>query len=112
MSSSRVLVSLLSVMLPDVLLRYLTCGGRKGQIRCEKKVLLRERKRHTARRVASTRFVPGPGREPGPRSGGEVPGPRSRGVPHPRSRGYPIPGVEGYSRYPLPRPGMGYPLPT
>ena len=45
-----------------------------------KKVLLRERKRHTARRVASARNAGGWG------SGG-VPHLRSRGVPHPRSEG-------------------------
>ena len=101
-----------------------------------KKVLLRERKRHTARRVASNRCVPGPGGGlpglrsggggypvlglggalPGPRSGG-VPGPRSRGVPGPRSGGYPIPGLGGTLGTPstwtwdgvppLPRPEMG-----
>ena len=64
-----------------------------------KKVLLRERKRHTARRVASTRCVPGPGgggvnlsqvrgEYPVPCLGGRgLPHPRSRGVPCPRSRG-------------------------
>ena len=77
-----------------------------------KKVLLRERKRHTARRVASARYADwGGGGLPIPRSGGggthpqiqggfPVPGPggtpsqvRGRGVPHPRSRGaYSIPG--------------------
>ena len=101
-----------------------------------KKVLLRERKRHTARRVASTRCaalsnpdlvgggVPGPRSGgstqskvqgvPSPRSGG-VPSPRSGGtpsqvwgVPHPRSRGYPIPGPGGYL---IPGPG-GYPIQT
>ena len=101
-----------------------------------KKVLLREHKRHTARRVSSARYagregylVPGPGRGvPGPRSGeggylvpglggypdpgrGGVPSPRSGGVPHPRSGDYPIPGL---GRYPIPglggtpsRPGQG-----
>ena len=54
-----------------------------------KKVLLRERKRHTARRVASARYA-----DP------------SRGVPHLRSGGYPVPCLGG-----LPIPGLGVPHP-
>ena len=52
-----------------------------------KKVLLRERKRHTARRVASTRCAALSG----------VGGTWSQvwGVPCPRSRGYPVPGLGG-----------------
>ena len=101
-----------------------------------KKVLLRERKRHTARRVASTRCAA----LSNPNMVGGVPGPRSRGVPRPRSGGYSVPSLGGrgvpsprsggtpskvwgvshpdlvwggYSGYPLPLPGpgMGYPLP-
>ena len=100
---------------------------------CNKKVLLRQRKRHTVRRVASTRYA-----------GGGVPHPAMTGVPHrvmvggtPSNNegGYPrylagrIPWVPptiqtwpwGYPRYPIQtwygvpptiRPGMGYPLPS
>ena len=71
-----------------------------------KKILLRERKRHTARRVASACYADLLGRGvPHLRSGGEpisgwgVPHPRVGGVPHPRVGGVP------------PRPGMGYPPP-
>ena len=80
----------------------------------KKKVLLRERKRHTARRVASTHYaVPVGGTSPLswdltwtvgyllPRPGW------GRRVPHPRSgyggRGTPFPGLDG--GYPLPRSG-------
>ena len=53
-----------------------------------KKVLLRERKRHTTRHVASTRYA-------ALCNGGE--GTPGRGVPHLRSRGvYPISGLGGY----------------
>ena len=102
-----------------------------------KKVLLRERKRHTARRVASARYVGGgtpsqvqggyliPGREGGTLSqDGGLPHPRSGAVPHPRSGGgYPVPGQRGYpipgwGWYPIlglggyPIPGLGeYPVP-
>ena len=84
-----------------------------------KKVLMRERKRHTARRVASTRCaalsggwggvtqsqIQRGGTQSQARGGTQsqvwgVPGPRSGGVPSPRSRGYPIPGPGGYSGYP------------
>ena len=93
-----------------------------------KKVLLRERKRHTAHRVASARYadlswggvprlrsggggvpIPCPGGYPVPCPRGvtpsqvqRVPNPMSGGLPHPRSRGYPIPGPGGY---PIPGPG-------
>ena len=51
-----------------------------------KKVLLRERKRHTARRVASARYDGGGGGTPSQvQRGYPVPGP-GREVPHPRSR--------------------------
>ena len=81
-----------------------------------KKVLLREHKRHTAHHISSAQGVPGP------RSGG-VPSPRSRGVPHPWSGGYPISGPVGYPGYPpdqtwdgvppSPQPDLGWgtPLP-
>ena len=89
-----------------------------------KRVLLRERKRHTARRVAKQVLamlggVSGLGGYPIPGLGGyPIPGP-GRGVPHPRSRkggtpsqvregGYPIPGPGG-----VPVPGLGgYPILT
>ena len=60
----------------------------------DKKVLLRERKRHTARRVASARYADPSGGVPG------VPPPSWTwdGVPPKPRMGYP------------PRPGMGYPL--
>ena len=83
-----------------------------------KTVLLRERKRHTARRVASARYTalspdrgggypfPGPGRGwgggypfPGPGRGG------ARGYPLPRSRWGWVGGT------PFPDPGGGYSLP-
>ena len=60
------------------------------------KVLLRERKRHTARRVSSARYAGG---------GYPVPGPG--GYPVPGLGGYPIPGLRGY---PIPGPGE-YPIP-
>ena len=81
-----------------------------------KKVILRERKRHTARRVASARYadlswggypISGPGGYPilcpvgVPRSR-EVPHPRSGGVSHPMSGGVPHPMSGGY---PIPCPG-------
>ena len=80
-----------------------------------KKVLLRERKRHTARRVASARYADlSGGGVPRSMSGG-VCHSRSGGVPHPRSRGggYPIPYLGGYPvpcvrGVPHPRSG-GYP---
>ena len=69
-----------------------------------KKVLLRERKRHTARRISSARYARGGGRGL-VRGPGGVPG--VGGGPHPRSGGgYPVPGLGGT---PLSRPGMGYP---
>ena len=65
-----------------------------------KKVLLRERKRHTARRVASTRYaaLSGGGTQ------GTPPSTPGQGVPHQDLVG------EGYLGYPPPsRPGQGYP---
>ena len=56
-----------------------------------KKVLLRERKRHTARRVASTRCAA----LSNPDLVGGVPRPRSRGVPLSQVWGYPVPGLGG-----------------
>ena len=103
----------------------ITCYLRRVYL-TNKKVLLRERKNHTARRVASTRCaalsnpdlvsggLPSPrsGGVPSPRSGGGVPSPRSRGVPGPRSGGYPMPGPGvPHLGTPLPRPRMGYLLP-
>ena len=89
-----------------------------------KKVLLRERKRYTARRVASTLcaalsnpdLVGGGVPHPRSRGGYPVPGlggaPRPRlgggGLPHPRSGGG-TPSRPGQGGPPLPRPGMGYP---
>ena len=92
-----------------------------------KQVLLRERKRHTARRVSSAYYA-GEG-VPCPRSGGGSTPSQVRGVPHPRSGGgYPVPGpggtpsqvqgegvphpdlVRGVPQVTPPaRPGMGYP---
>ena len=67
-----------------------------------KTVLLRERKRHTARCVASTRCAAlFGGKVPGPKSGG-VPSPRSGGGTQSQVWGYPIPGPGGY---PIPGPG-------
>ena len=108
--------------------------SKRAYVMNNKKVLLRERKRHTARRVASTRcaalsnpdLVQGCtqsqvwGGYPVPGLGGT----QSQvweGVPHPRSGGYPIqtwsgdtPGTPyldlGWGPpSPLPEPGMGYP---
>ena len=93
-----------------------------------RKVLLREHKRHTARRVASARYadlsrgvphlrsggypIPGLGGVPHPRPRG-VPHPISWGVPHPRSRGYLILGLGGTPSHvqgvPHPRVGRGVP---
>ena len=105
-----------------------------------KKVLLREHKRHTARHVASARYAAlsayreGEGVVPHPvlDGGGDVPHPvlyggctPSQGTPHldlgcgaPINwMGYPLPGpgmgyltLAGWGT-PLPGPGMGYPLP-
>ena len=78
-----------------------------------KKVLLRERKRHTARHVASARYVPGQVGYPVPGLGGYIVpclgGTSSQvrgGVPCPRSRGVPHPDLVGVPP-PLGRPGMG-----
>ena len=71
-----------------------------------KKVLLRERKRHTARRVASTRFADG-GVPPIPGlDGGGIPSSLGRGVPQVPS--HPDLG-RGYPGYPRPRSGWGVP---
>ena len=78
---------------------------------CNKKVLLRERKRHTARRVASTWYAALVGVPP---AGGYP----ARGELH--ARGYPFPGgvppcmgrgtpCLGRGGTPLPHLGMGYP---
>ena len=79
-----------------------------------KKVLLRERKRHTARRVARARYADllrvGWGTQSHARG---VPSPRSRGVPSLRSGGYPIPGPGGVPQ-PMSRggyPGLGWRVP-
>ena len=105
-----------------------------------KKVLLRERKRHTARRIASTRCaaLSNPdlvGGVPGPMSGGDTQSQVWREYPDPGPGGYLVPGLGGTQSQvqgnnlsqvwggtpgtppdlgwgtPLPRPGMGYPLP-
>ena len=79
----------------------------------KKKVLLRERKRHTTRRLASTRYAVPAGGTPilGSDLGGCSGYPLLRqgktpvwGTPFPGG-GYPFPG----GRYPLPRPGKGVP---
>ena len=95
-----------------------TCIMKNGKI-LNKKVLLRERKRHTTRRVASAAMLGGVG-YPVPGLGGyPIPGlggvPHPRGVPSPRSGGYPIPGPGGVPHpdlgwgTPPARLGMGYP---
>ena len=86
----------------------------------DKEVLLRERKRHTARRVAvaSACYAREGGGTPSQVQGGipsqvwGVPRPRSRGrgYPVPCLGGYPIPG-RGYPISGPARPGMGYPPP-
>ena len=81
-----------------------------------KKVLLCERKRHTACRVASARYAdPSGGGTPSQVWGGTLsqvqggyPIPGLGGLPHPRSWGYPIPGLGGY---PIPDP-WGTPPPS
>ena len=68
----------------------------KDNIVLNKEVLLRERKRHTARRVASARY--GGGGTPSTHGGGGTPLTHGggypvhswRGVPHPVMGGYPI----------------------
>ena len=82
------------------------------------KKVLRELKRYTARRVASTRCAALSNPD---LVWGEYPIPGLGGVPSPRSRGYPIPGPGGTpfqvwvgggtpdTPPPVPRPGMGYP---
>ena len=81
--------------------------------RYNKKVLLRERKRHTDRRVASTPSVVLTG------WGYPIPGPdRGRGVPYPWMGGYPhlwtggqgwmgVPPVQGWMGVPPPPSGPG-----
>ena len=93
-----------------------------GKIWQNKKVLLRDRKRHTARRVASAPYASDGGGTLSSHGWG-VPHP-VMGVPHPvivGGGGYPIQSLggiphhhpdlaRGYPRYPPPsRPGMGYP---
>ena len=102
-------------------------------INVNKKVLLRERKRHTARRVSSARYAEGGGVTPSQVGGYPVPGLGGTlfqvwegRVGYPRSRGYPVPGLGGfpiqtwsggYPRYPLTWDGVpsnlrwGTPLP-
>ena len=63
-----------------------------GRRKKNKKVLLGERKRHTARRVASARYT-GRGGTPSQVRGGYPS--QVQGVSHPRSGGYPIPGLGG-----------------
>ena len=115
-------------------MRYLQISRQQIKEKVNKTVLLCERKRHTARHLASTPSVvligggvPHPRSRWGvphprskrrvPRSRWEVPHPRSRqGVPHPRSRwGDPIPGgTKGtpcldLARVPPTHPVMGHP---
>ena len=70
--------------------------SKKRKTKENQKVLLRERKRHTVRRVASARQVRG-------------------GYPSPGPGGYPVPGLEGTLSqvwgYPIPGPGGGVPHP-
>ena len=88
---------------------------------CNKKVLLRERKRHTARRIASARYaaLSGGGDTPSQVWGGGVPRSGLDG-----GGGYPIPGLGGYPSQGRgrqyspgfdggghPIPGQGYPFP-
>ena len=98
-------------------------NAHSNQLNKNKKVLLRERKRHTARRVVSTpvvlpgypppggsRYPPGgvPSQVPPPGSPGTPPGVPSQVPPQPRGGGYPTP--RGYLvRYP-PRGRGGYPV--
>ena len=82
-----------------------------------KKVLLRERKRHTARGVASARMcsIPCPGGDPVPGLGGIPSLPGQGGYPryHPPIQtwdGVPPPRPDlGWGTPPQARPGMGYP---
>ena len=78
------------------------------KIYVNRKVLLRERKRHTTCRIASARYADGGG-VPHPVLVGGVPHPvMVGGLPHPVmmvERGLPHPVMVGGS----PRPGMGYP---
>ena len=130
MHLSRALKSLASEYSMAILVRLKLCNLQFEY----KKVLLRERKRHTARRVSSARYAGGGGT---PSSHWGVPHPLVVGVPHPVMVGgvpYPVmvggvpptihtwPG--GYPRYPShhpdlgwgtpppSRPRMGYPPPT
>ena len=83
-----------------------------------KKVLLRERKRHTARHVASARYVGG-GVTPSSHGGYPPPSRPGQGTPHhpdlarvtphhPDLARIPPPSRPGWGT-PHPRPGMGYP---
>ena len=101
------------------------CSPKRFRHKSNKKVLLRERKRHTARHVASARYVtvrggypvPGLGGVPHPRSRGGLPHPRLGGTPSQVQGGYLIPGPGGTPSRPcqggtpsLPSPGV-YPIP-
>ena len=68
-----------------------------GKTNNNKKVLLRERKRHTARRIASVRYaaLSGGGVVPHPRSGGTPFQVWGEGIPHLRVGGVPQPGLNG-----------------
>ena len=74
------------------------------------RVLLRERKRHTARRVASTPCVVLSGGTPSLGTTQSWPG---QGVPHPRTRGCPHPRIGGWYPGVPPSPDLdrGYPIP-
>ena len=118
----------------NIHMNILDSFGNIPEILNNKKVLLRERKRHTARHVASTRcaalsnpdLVPGQGGGirsqvqggvggypvPGPGWGGGCTCSQVWGVPSPRSRGYPIPGLgEGTPSRPVWGGTLGTPLP-
>ena len=77
-------------------------------LKCNKKVLLRERKRHTARCVANTRYVVLTGYPPGGGTRSGTPPPPG-GVP---SQVPPPGGVSGYppGGYPVRYPPGGYPV--
>ena len=92
-----------------------TWTGTRTRTGMNKKVLLRERKRHTTRRVASAHFADWggvPWVTPCPRSGRGVPHSADRGDPILLTRGYPHPRSGwGYLGVPLSWSWMGYPSP-
>ena len=91
-----------------VFLKHLTVRCRPKMSNNNKKVLLRERKRHTARRVASARYAALMGGVP------RVPPhhPDLARVPPTPGMGYLPPSRPVRGTPPHPRPGMGYPTPS